>query len=206
MLAVGDLAPAFDLESDSAGRVSSQALAGRRYVLYFYPKDDTPGCSKEACSFRDRQPDFTALGVPVYGVSADDLASHAKFTRKYQLNFPLLADPEHRLLEAYGVWVEKSMYGKKYMGVQRATFVIGADGRIEQVWEKVKPEGHADQVYAYLTAADPRPAATADTPRPRARASSRRGSDAATSGAKSGARRAATKGGGTQARRVRPKA
>lgn len=150
MLKVGDTAPGFTLESDSAGTISSAALAGKRYVIYFYPKDDTSGCTKEACSFRDRLPDFSKLGVPVFGVSPDDARAHAKFVKKYDLNFPLLVDPEKQLLQAYGVWAEKSMYGRSYMGVLRATFIVGADGRIEKVWPKVKPEGHADEVLAAL--------------------------------------------------------
>jgi peroxiredoxin Q/BCP len=150
MLKVGDTAPAFTLESDSAGTISSAVLAGKRYVIYFYPKDDTSGCTKEACSFRDRLPDFSKLGVPVFGVSPDDARAHAKFVKKYDLNFPLLVDPEKQLLQAYGVWAEKSMYGRTYMGVLRATFIVGADGRIEKAWPKVKPEGHADEVLAAL--------------------------------------------------------
>ena len=138
MLKVGDRAPKFTLESDSAGTVSSASLAGKRYVLYFYPRDDTPGCTKEACSFRDNLPLFGGLGVPVFGVSADDVKAHAKFTAKFSLTFPLLADPERKLIDP------------KYMGVFRATFVVGADGRIEHVWEKVSPENHAEEVLAYL--------------------------------------------------------
>jgi peroxiredoxin Q/BCP len=154
MLDVGDKAPAFTLESDSAETISSKDLKGQRYVLYFYPKDDTPGCTKEACNFRDRLPDFSALGVKVFGVSADSVAAHGKFAKKYGLTFPLLADPEHQLLEAYGVWVEKSMYGRKYFGIQRATFVVDAKGKIEKVWPAVKkPEQHADEVLGWLRSA-----------------------------------------------------
>jgi len=150
MLKIGDRAPTFTLESDSAGTISSASLAGKRYVLYFYPKDDTPGCTKEACSFRDNLPLFGGLGVPVFGVSADDVKAHAKFTAKFSLTFPLLADPERKLIDPMGVWGEKSFMGKKYMGIFRATFVVGADGRIEHVWEKVSPENHAEEVLAYL--------------------------------------------------------
>lgn len=150
MLVVGDRVPEFKLASDSAGEVDSAALLGQRYVLYFYPKDDTSGCTQQACGFRDNLPDFSSLSVPVYGVSADSIAAHQRFVKKYGLNFPLLADPEHRLLEPLGVWIEKSMYGRKYMGIQRATFVIGRDGRIEHVWPKVKTAGHAEEVLAYL--------------------------------------------------------
>ncbi|MCB1599872.1 MAG: thioredoxin-dependent thiol peroxidase [Xanthomonadales bacterium] len=150
MLQVGDAVPDFSLESDSAGTISSKKLRGQRYVIYFYPKDDTPGCTKEACSFRDNIPRFKDLGVPVFGASPDDAKAHGKFVTKYQLNFPLLIDPEKKLLEAFGVWVEKSMYGRTYFGVQRATFVIDAKGKVEHVWPKVKAEGHAAQVLEYL--------------------------------------------------------
>ncbi len=150
MLKVGDAIPKFALESDTAGLVKASDLKGIRYVLYFYPKDDTPGCTIEACSFRDHLPKFSDLSVPVYGVSADNVKKHGKFTQKFSLNFPLLSDPERQLIEPMGVWVEKSMYGKKYMGVARSTFVVNAHGKIEQVWEKVKPEGHAEEVLGYL--------------------------------------------------------
>jgi thioredoxin-dependent peroxiredoxin len=149
MLKKGDKAPAFSLATQD-GKASSAALKGQRYVLYFYPADDTPGCTKEACSFRDNLARFNTASVPVFGVSPQDAASKSKFAAKYKLNFPLLADVEKSLAEAYGVWVEKSMYGKKYMGVQRSTFVVNAKGVIEQVWEKVKPEDHAAEVLAYL--------------------------------------------------------
>lgn len=151
MLKVGDTVPNFALESDTAGMVKASDLKGTRYVLYFYPKDDTPGCTTEACSFRDNLPKFGELGVPVYGVSADNVKKHSKFTQKFLLNFPLLADPERQLIEPMGVWVEKSMYGRKYMGIARMTFVVNANGKIEQVWEKVKPDGHAEEVLGWLT-------------------------------------------------------
>jgi len=153
MLKVGDAVPKFVLESDSVGTVKASELKGKRYVLYFYPKDDTPGCTTEACSFRDNLPKFGDLGVPVYGVSADDVKKHGKFTQKFALNFPLLADPEHQLIEPMGVWVEKSMYGRKYMGIARATFIVGPTGKVEQVWEKVTPKGHAEEVLAWLKTA-----------------------------------------------------
>ena len=158
MLTAGDRAPSFSLASDSGKTVSSASLKGQRYVLYFYPKDDTPGCTKEACAFRDNLPAFGKLGVPVFGLSADDGKSHAKFVKKYALTFPLLSDPDHVLLDAYGAWVEKNMYGRTYFGVQRSTFVIGADGRIEQSWPKVSVDGHAEAVLAFLH--DGAPAAT----------------------------------------------
>ncbi len=155
MLQTGDPIPEFALASTQGGEVSSMSLRGKRYVLYFYPKDDTPGCTTEACNFRDNLPHFNDTGTPVYGVSPDDLTAHQKFIAKYALNFPLLADPDHKLIEAVGAWVEKSMYGKKYMGVQRSTFVVGPDGRIEKVWPKVTPDGHAQEVLEYLGSAPP---------------------------------------------------
>jgi len=161
MLQAGDFAPSFLLAGDGGRTVDSATLAGRRHVIYFYPKDDTPGCTKEACAFRDGLPAFDKLGVPVFGVSADDARAHDKFVHKYGLNFPLLADPEHTLLEAYGVWVEKSMYGRKYFGVQRSTFVIDAKGKVEKVWQKVSPEGHAAEVMAYLAGVEPAKATVA---------------------------------------------
>ena len=149
MLKVGDFLPEFTLESEN-GSVSLKDMLGRRFVLYFYPKDDTPGCTVEACEFRDNLPKFEQLSVPVYGVSADDVKSHQKFAKKHGLNFTLLSDPEHKFIESMGLWVEKNMYGKKYMGVQRSTFVIARNGQVEQVWEKVKPEGHAEEVFKWL--------------------------------------------------------
>jgi thioredoxin-dependent peroxiredoxin len=150
MLKVGDRVPNFALASDTVGEVKTADLLGKRFVLYFYPNDDTPGCTIEACDFRDNLPDFSAIKVPVYGISPNDLNSHAKFRTKYGLTFPLLADHDHAIAEAFGVWVEKNNYGKTYMGIQRSTFIIGADGRIEHVWEKVKPADHAKDVLAQL--------------------------------------------------------
>ena len=146
MLKPGDAVPAFSLPASDGRTVSAAGLRGQRYVLYFYPKDDTPGCTKEACSFRDNLPAFGGMGVPVFGVSADSEASHRKFVLKYGLNFPLLADPDRKLIEPIGAWVEKSMYGRKYMGIDRSTFLIGPDGRIAGVWRKVKVPGHAEAV------------------------------------------------------------
>lgn len=150
MLKVGDPVPNFALASDTAGEVKAADLLGKRFVLYFYPNDDTPGCTIEACDFRDNLPDFSGINVPVYGISPNDVKSHTKFRAKFGLTFPLLADPDHAIAEAFGVWVEKSNYGKTYMGIQRSTFIIGADGRIERVWEKVKPADHAKDVLAQL--------------------------------------------------------
>jgi peroxiredoxin Q/BCP len=156
MLKAGDAAPAFKLAADGGRSFDSESLKGRRYVLYFYPKDNTPGCTREACGFRDAMPAFGRLGVPVFGVSADEGKAHDKFVHKYSLNFPLLADPGHDLLDAYGVWVEKSLYGRKYFGVARSTYVVDADGRIEKVWEKVSPDAHAAEVRDYLAGEAPR--------------------------------------------------
>lgn len=156
MLQAGDKAPSFRLASNGGGMVDSATLKGRRHVIYFYPKDDTSGCTREACAFRDNLPAFGKLGVPVFGVSGDEVKTHDKFVQKYALNFPLLADPDHTLLEAYGVWVEKSMYGRKYFGIQRSTFAVDAKGRIEKVWEKVSPDSHAEEVIAYLAGKAPK--------------------------------------------------
>lgn len=130
MLKIGDPIPQFDLVTDRGERVSPQTLSGRRCVLYFYPKDDTPGCTREACAFRDALPKFDAAKVRVYGISADDAKRHGKFADKYQLGFPLIADPERVAIEGFGVWVEKSLYGRKYMGIVRATFAIDAESKI----------------------------------------------------------------------------
>jgi peroxiredoxin Q/BCP len=147
---VGRKAPAFALE-DQAGRTHKLAdYAGRPVILYFYPKDDTPGCTKEACAFRDLLPRFQRGKAAVLGVSVLDVASKAKFAAKHQLNFPLLADPDHAVAERYGAWKQKSMYGKTYMGVARTTFLIGPDGRVARRWDDVKVDGHADEVLAAL--------------------------------------------------------
>jgi thioredoxin-dependent peroxiredoxin len=145
-LEAGRPAPAFSLQADDGSTVGLADLAGTTVVLYFYPKDDTTGCTAEACEFRDLQPDYAAAGARVLGVSPDPLASHAKFRDKHGLGFTLLSDPDHEVAEAYGVWVEKSRYGRTYMGVERSTFVIGPDGTLEQALYKVKPEGHAASV------------------------------------------------------------
>ena len=150
MLKAGDRVPEFQLPVHNGRSVSSAELAGKRYLLYFYPKDDTPGCTVEACSFRDNLPAFENIGMAVFGVSADDALSHQRFARKHGLNFSLIADPNHLLIGPMGVWVEKSMYGKKYMGVQRSTFLVGQDGVIEKVWETVKPLTHTAEVLEYL--------------------------------------------------------
>ena len=149
----GTIAPAFSLTSDAGETISLASLRGKPVVLYFYPKDDTPGCTKQACGIRDAWGEFEQRGAVVLGVSPDSEASHVEFKRKFQLPFTLLADPDHATAEAYGVWVEKSMYGKKYMGVERSTFVIDADGILVRVMRKVKPETHADDVLAALPGA-----------------------------------------------------
>jgi peroxiredoxin Q/BCP len=150
MPAIGDPAPTFTLTDDEGAAVSLADVAGRRVVLYFYPKDDTPGCTTQACALRDGWAEVQALDVVLFGISPDLPASHAKFRAKFDLPYPLLADEGHAVAEAYGVWVEKSMYGKKYMGVQRATFIIGPDGRTTRVFPKVQPKKHDDLVLGAL--------------------------------------------------------
>ena len=148
----GKAAPAFTLQSDSGDRVRLSELQGKPVVLYFYPKDDTPGCTKEACAFRDRNAEILALGAQVLGISPDTVESHAQFRDKYQLNFPLLADPDHAVAEKYGAWREKNMYGKKSMGIQRSTFLIDARGKVAKVWPRVSVDGHDQQVIDALQA------------------------------------------------------
>lgn len=145
---VGKKAPPFTAKDDKGKKIKLSELKGKPVVLYFYPKDDTPGCTKEACAFRDASADLKKLGVVVLGVSPDTVDSHARFRDKYKLNFPLLADPDRALAEKYGAWREKNMYGKKVMGIQRSTYLIDADGKVAKVWPRVKPEEHATQVLA----------------------------------------------------------
>jgi thioredoxin-dependent peroxiredoxin len=146
MPAQGELAPDFELPADDGSTVRLSELRGRRVVLYFYPKDDTPGCTIQACELRDRHAELEARGAVVLGVSPDPVADHRRFRDNYGLPFRLLADTDHQVAEAYGVWKEKSLYGKKIWGNERSTFLIGPDGRIERVLEKVKVEGHVDRV------------------------------------------------------------
>jgi peroxiredoxin Q/BCP len=148
----GVSAPTFTLPSSTGETIDLSDYKGKsRVVLYFYPRADTPGCTKEACGFRDAIAAYRKLDVPVFGVSPDPIEDVKKFAEKFKLNFPLLADADHAVTEKYGAWQEKNMYGKKYMGAARTTFVIGKDGTIEHVFEKVKPEGHDQEVLDYLT-------------------------------------------------------
>jgi len=144
--AIGKKAPAFTLLDQNDKKHSLSDYAGKKVLLYFYPKDDTPGCTTEACSFRDRLNELKKYGLQVLGVSCDDVKSHKKFAEKFQLNFPLLADTEKKLVEKYDVWKEKSMYGRKYMGIQRDSFLINEKGVIVKHYEKVKPAEHVDEI------------------------------------------------------------
>ncbi len=150
MVVVGDRAPEFGLSADDGRRLSLKDFHGKKVVLYFYPKDDTPGCTKEACSFRDNLARVTSKGAVVLGVSRDDSQSHVKFKDKYHLNFPLLSDDDGRVTEAYGVWKKKNLYGREYFGIERTTFLIDEDGRVAKIWPRVKVEGHTDEVLAAL--------------------------------------------------------
>jgi peroxiredoxin Q/BCP len=150
MIEAGKKAPAFAVKDQSGKTVKLSDLAGKYVVLYFYPKDDTSGCTKEACGFRDEHRQLLKAGAVVLGVSPDDEQRHLKFIAKYELPFSLLADTDHALAEKYGAWGEKSMYGRKYQGIFRTTFLIGPDGKVAKVWPKVKPEGHAEEVLAAL--------------------------------------------------------
>lgn len=145
-LSVGDTAPAFDMPADSGGRASLKALHGRTVVLYFYPKDDTSGCTKEAIDFTAHAAAFAAAGAVIVGVSKDSVKAHDKFKTKHSLGVILGSDEDGSVCAAYGTWVEKSMYGRAYMGIERATFLIGPDGKIAQIWRKVKVPGHAEAV------------------------------------------------------------
>jgi thioredoxin-dependent peroxiredoxin len=144
----GAKAPAFSLPTDGDGKISLKDLKGMKVVVYFYPKDDTSGCTKEACGFRDALPDFSRVDATVIGVSRDPVKSHDKFKSKHGLNFTLASDEDGKMCEAYGTWVEKSMYGRKYMGIERATFLIDGAGTVRRVWRKVKVPGHVEEVLA----------------------------------------------------------
>ena len=152
MLNVGDKAPAFTLPNQDGKPVTLKEFAGKPVVIYFYPKDDTPGCTREACAFRDEYKVIGKLGAVVLGVSKDGVGSHRKFADKYALPFDLLADPETTMIQAYGVWGEKKNYGKAYMGIIRTTYLIDAKGKVQAVWSPVKVDGHADEVLAALKA------------------------------------------------------
>jgi len=145
-LTVGAKAPAFTMPASGGRTVSSNDLKGKPFLLYFYPKADTPGCTKQACALQEALPALGKLGLEVVGISPDAMPPIEKFATKYDLTFPLASDADQKVATAYGTWVEKSMYGKKYMGMERSSFLIGADGKIAAIWRKVKPEAHAAQV------------------------------------------------------------
>jgi len=149
-LKTGDMAPAFTVETNGGGKISLADYRGKNVILYFYPKDNTPGCTKEACAFRDHFAEFRKKGAVVLGVSPDAVKAHDKFVEKFKLPFTLLADVDKQIVTAYGVWGEKKFMGRKYLGVYRVTFLIGPDGRIKQIWPAVKPEEHAAEVLAAL--------------------------------------------------------
>lgn len=146
----GETAPDFTLAADSGEKIKLSGLRGKPVVLYFYPKDDTPGCTREACAFRDRSSELADLGAVVLGVSPDDVESHGKFRDKFHLNFPLLADVGHKVADQYGAWREKNMYGKVSMGIQRSTFLIDAEGKVRKTWKKVSVDGHDEEVLKAL--------------------------------------------------------
>ena len=152
MLEVGSAAPAFSLAADSGEAISLASLLGRQVVLFFYPRDSTIGCTIEACDFRDSWPAVQRAGAVVLGISTDDAASHQKFRRRFKLPFPLLVDADHAVAEAYGAWGQRSLFGYRYHGILRTTFLIDAGGRIKRIFEKVKPMGHAAQVLEALSA------------------------------------------------------
>ena len=146
----GDIAPKFTVTTSGGGKISLADYLGKNVILYFYPRDDTPGCTKEACAFRDEFAQFKKKGAFVFGVSTDSVKTHDKFVEKFKLPFTLLADEDKKIVEAYGVWGEKTFMGRKYLGTYRVTFLIGPDGRIKRIWPQVKPEAHAAEVLAAL--------------------------------------------------------
>ncbi|HYS70674.1 MAG TPA: thioredoxin-dependent thiol peroxidase [Gemmatimonadaceae bacterium] len=156
MIKEGDQAPQFSLPADDGSVVTRESLRGKNVVLYFYPKDDTSGCTKEACDFRDAFPRFGKIDAEVIGVSPDSIESHRKFKKKYQLPFRLLADESHKLADAFGVWKEKSMYGRNYMGIERTTAIIDRQGRVARIFPKVRVPGHVQEVEAALRDLDSR--------------------------------------------------
>jgi len=149
-LKAGDPAPDFKLLDDKGQNVSLRELQGKPVVLYFYPKDNTPGCTTEACNFRDNMGRISSTGALIYGISPDSVSSHQKFINKFSLSFPLLSDEGAKVATAYGVWKEKNMYGRKYMGIERSTFLIDEQGNLAKIWPKVKPAGHAEEVIKFL--------------------------------------------------------
>ena len=149
-LQIGAPAPDFTLPTDGDSEITLSNLKGQKVVIYFYPKDDTPGCTKESCAFRDHKEDFNGLNAQIIGISKDSVKKHDKFKEKYDLNFPLASDENGKVCERYGVWKEKSMYGKKYMGIERSTFLIDEQGNIAQIWRKVKITGHVEAVKSTL--------------------------------------------------------
>jgi peroxiredoxin Q/BCP len=153
MLETGDAAPDFTLTADDGSEVSLSDFRGKKVVLYFYPKDDTSGCTLQACELRDHMEGFDQIGVVVLGVSPDSEASHRKFKAKHDLNFPLLVDEDHAVAERYGVWKEKKMYGRTYMGIERSTFIIAGDGTLEAVWRKVNPKEHVARLQEHFQGA-----------------------------------------------------
>ena len=171
MIEAGQPAPSFSAQADDGRTVTLESLRGRYVVLYFYPKDDTPGCTTEACELRDAFPRFDAANATIIGVSPDSVASHVKFKKKFSLPFTLLADPDHAIAEAYGAWKQKAMYGRTYMGVERSTFLIDPTGTLTHVWRKVKADGHAADVATALAAA----AGLSAPPAPKKRKSASKG-------------------------------
>ena len=160
-LRVGDRAPDFTLQAADGGIIRLAGLRGSRVVLYFYPKDDTPGCTREACGFRDELAGFRRAGAAVLGISPDDVASHARFTKKFSLPFPLLSDPGAAVSKAYGVYKQKSLYGRTYLGIERTTFIIDEQGRIARIFPRVKVDGHIEAILAQVRAQAPQTAGTA---------------------------------------------
>ncbi len=150
MIEEGKKAPSFTLKNSSGNKISLKDFSGTKVILYFYPKDMTSGCTQEACDFRDNHPDFKKLGVAVLGISVDSVESHKKFSDKYDLPFTLLSDEEKSVVEKYGVWKEKSMYGKKYMGIERTTFILDEEGKILKIFPKVKVTGHVNEILKLL--------------------------------------------------------
>ncbi len=151
-LDIGDKAPDFSLPTDGGGNITLSDFKGQKVIIYFYPKDDTSGCTKEACAFNDNLSNFEKLGVKIIGISKDSPQKHDKFKEKYGLKFTLASDEECKICEKYGTWVEKSMYGRKYMGIERSTFLIDEDGKIKKIWRKVKVKNHVDDVLESISA------------------------------------------------------